>query len=339
MGDMLEYIKSQGIEYNPTAGYSPQSNGVAERMNRTLFKAACTMLDAAGAPLELWGEAILATCHIQNRLPSRTLGKTPHEAWTGKKPTVGHIRKWGCKAYRHINKKTGRKKLDKKSMAGFLVGYESGNIYRIYHPTTKEFKVSRDVIFCENEFFNARQKDQGLDLEGMDAGENEMDRDIQTDESHETTTPMLHDQIVVQSLPRHQESSKAPNRRTRRQIARAFKAMLKGNWKWPRNYYEAMEADDAKQWELAMKKELDSIMKNKTWTLVPRPKDAKVVKSRWVLRTKDNGMYKACFCAKGFAQRWGEDYDETFAPVAKYTSIRTLLALLAGRKQKSIRRM
>jgi Reverse transcriptase (RNA-dependent DNA polymerase) len=110
--------------------------------------------------------------------------------------------------------------------------------------------------------------------------------------------------------------------------------MLKGNWKWPRNYQEAMEAEDAKQWELAMQKEYESIMKNETWTLVPRPKDAKVVKSRWVLRTKDNGMYKARFCAKGFTQRWGEDYDETFAPVAKYTSIRTLLAILAGRKAK-----
>ena len=43
-------------------------------------------------------------------------------------------------------------------------------------------------------------------------------------------------------------------------------------------------------------------------------------------------MYKARFCAKGFTQRWGEDYDETFAPVAKYTSIRTLFSILAGRK-------
>jgi len=53
MGEMLEYIKSQGIEYNSTAGYSLQSNTVAERMNRTLFEAACMMLDATGAPLEL----------------------------------------------------------------------------------------------------------------------------------------------------------------------------------------------------------------------------------------------------------------------------------------------
>jgi glutathionyl-hydroquinone reductase len=100
-----------------------------------------------------------------------------------------------------------------------------------------------------------------------------------------------------------------------------------------------MEAEDAKQWELAMQKEYNSIMKNETWNLVPRSKDAKVIKSRWVLRTKDNGLYKAQFCAKGFTQRWGEDYDETFTPVAKYTSIRTLLAILAGRKKAKVHQM
>jgi glutathionyl-hydroquinone reductase len=61
-----------------------------------------------------------------------------------------------------------------------------------------------------------------------------------------------------------------------------------------------MDAEDAKQWELAMQKEYDSIMKNETWNLIPRPRDAKVVKSRWVLPTKDNGLYKARFYAKGF---------------------------------------
>ena len=60
---------------------------------------------------------------------------------------------------------------------------------------------------------------------------------------------------------------------------------------------------DAKQWEIAMQKEYDSIMKNDTWTLVPRPKDAKVIKSRWVLQIEDaNNLYKARFCAKGFTQ-------------------------------------
>jgi hypothetical protein len=89
MGDMIKFVKSQGIEHNPTAGYSPQSNGIAERMNRTLFEMACTMLDASGAPLELWADAVLSACHICNRLPSRTLdGKSPFEAWNGQNPPL-----------------------------------------------------------------------------------------------------------------------------------------------------------------------------------------------------------------------------------------------------------
>src|SRR5438876_10263461 len=86
--------------------------------------------------------------HPERQDTPRSLDGTETNNW--------HIRKWGCKVYRHINKKTGRKKLDKKSMMGFLVGYESGNIYRIYHPATTEFKVSRDVIFAEKQFFGLR---------------------------------------------------------------------------------------------------------------------------------------------------------------------------------------
>ena len=51
-------------------------------------------------------------------------------------------------------------------------------------------------------------------------------------------------------------------------------------------------------------------------------------------RVKDDGLFKARFCAKGFTQYWGEDYDEIYAPIAKYTSIRTLFAITAGRRFK-----
>ena len=101
-----------------------------------------------------------------------------------------------------------------------------------------------------------------------------------------------------------------------------------------------MNVSDAKQWEAEMCREYDSIMRNNTWTLVPRPANVKVVKLRWVLCIEDaNNLYKARFCAKGFTQQWGEDYDETFDPVTKYTSIRTLLALLAGHKNTKVRQM
>src|SRR5271170_1847904 len=358
MGDMIEFVKSHGIEHNPTAGYSPQSNGIAERMNRTLFEMACTMLDASGAPLELWADAILSACHIRNRLPSRTLeGKSPYEAWNGRKPTVGHIRKWGCKVYRLINKKTGRKKFQKdfKSVEGYLVGYElpGGVNYRIYHPETKAFKVSRDVLFDEEEFFNTRHitghSDKILpstEISTEDNADHETEHESEEVEpQNENAAPIVYDEIIVEPPPPSPPTectpsatgipqTKPPNRRTRRQIAKAFKAVVKGNWSWPRNFREGIEAEDAEGWKAAIQKEYDSIMKNHTWDLVPRPKNAKVVKSRWVLRIKDNDLHKARFCAKGFTQRWGEDYDETYAPVAKYTSIRTLFALIAGHNAK-----
>src|SRR6266496_2962527 len=98
----------------------------------------------------------------------------------------------------------------------------------------------------------------------------------------------------------------------------------------PRTFAEAMRCETAEKWKGAMDAEMKSIKKHDTWNLVPPPKNSKVVGSRWVFNEKVGDIYKARFCAKGFTQQWGEDYEETFAPVAKYTSIRTLIALAAG---------
>jgi hypothetical protein len=76
-------------------------------------------------------------------------------------------------------------------------------------------------------------------------------------------------------------------------------------------------------------------MKNKVWEIVPRPKEKSVVTSKWVYKIKhatDGSMdkYKARFVAIGFSQKEGEYYDETFAPVARYTSIRAITSLAAS---------
>src|SRR5207248_9282648 len=128
------------------------------------------------------------------------------------------------------------------------------------------------------------------------------------------------------------ERSKNPvtsNYGLRNKPARSYKGMLAGKRRLlgPKAYADAMDCDVADKWKGAMDAEIKSIWKNDTWELVPPPRNGKIVESCWVLHEKNNGIYKARFCAKGYTQQWGEAYDETFTPVAKYTSIRTLFAL------------
>jgi len=80
-----------------------------------------------------------------------------------------------------------------------------------------------------------------------------------------------------------------------------------------------------------MKKEYNTLRENKTWTLVPRPNNKKVLTNRWVFKTKTNKngeieKYKARLVARGHTQELGIDYEEVFAPVARYEAIRTLFA-------------
>jgi hypothetical protein len=95
------------------------------------------------------------------------------------------------------------------------------------------------------------------------------------------------------------------------------------------------EAVQKKQWKEAMTKEHESIMKNDVWEIVPRPKEKLVVTSIWVYNIKhatDGSVekYKSRFIARGFSQKEGEDYDKTFSPVARYTSIRAIMSLAAS---------
>lgn len=80
-----------------------------------------------------------------------------------------------------------------------------------------------------------------------------------------------------------------------------------------------------------MEKELETLRRNETWSLVPRPKNKKVLSHKWVFKTKWNSKggiekYKARLVARGHTQEAGIDYEEIFAPVARYEIIRTLLA-------------
>ena len=94
------------------------------------------------------------------------------------------------------------------------------------------------------------------------------------------------------------------------------------------------EAASQQFWREAMQEEYSSIMKNDVWEVVPRPEGKSVVTSRWLYKVKhaaDGSIekFKARFVARGFSQVEGVDYEETFAPVARYTSIRSIISIAA----------
>lgn len=96
-----------------------------------------------------------------------------------------------------------------------------------------------------------------------------------------------------------------------------------------------MASPERSQWQLAMQEEFDSLMLNRTWDLEPLPINRKTVKCKWVYKLKlgvDGGVqrFKARLCAKGFTQRHGIDYTETYSPVVKFDSIRSILSIAAA---------
>ena len=94
------HLKTSGTERKLTTHDTPEHNGVAERLNRTLVECLHTILHASELPKNLWGEALLHVVWVKNRSASRSLDrKTPYEMLYGKKPDLGSLLTWGTKCW------------------------------------------------------------------------------------------------------------------------------------------------------------------------------------------------------------------------------------------------
>ena len=110
-----QYLKAEGIRHEKTIPKTPEQNGVSERLNRTLVEGARSMLLDAKLAKSYWAEAVNTAVYLKNRCPTKAVkGKTPYEAWYGKKPNIEHLRVFGCTAYAHIPKDE-RGKFDSKA--------------------------------------------------------------------------------------------------------------------------------------------------------------------------------------------------------------------------------
>jgi hypothetical protein len=129
--------------------YNPQQNGVAERKNRAIVGVVRAMLHDKGMPLFLWVEACYTAFYLQNMSHHKAVGSmTPEEAFSGRKPQVGHFRIFGCITYSYVPSEK-RTKLEPTTERGIFVGYsETSKAFRIYLPSLR-----RDVGFEEDRAF------------------------------------------------------------------------------------------------------------------------------------------------------------------------------------------
>ena len=352
------FMSAHGIQHQTSAPYTPQQNGVAERANRTLVEMARAMLHAQDLGYELWAEAVSNAAYTRNRCPTSALASmTPHEAWSGRRPNIGHMRIFGCVAYA-LNLTSHRSKLDARGTKCLLLGYcEGSKAYRLLSCETKKIIKSRDVTFIEDkdtsvgtlEMCPSGSKDgSALEVDKSPSLQVSPNDDEDQDEAPPTlpensSTPS----ILVPSDDEEGDTSREPRYPTRerrplgewwknhtlpqRQTEHANVAYARD----PSTMEEAMRSPDASKWEQAMREEFGSLMSKGTWELCPLPSDRTSVGCKWVFCTKRDALgevvrHKARLVAKGYSQVEGLDFHETFAPVAKFCTIRCAVAIGAA---------
>ena len=188
-----EFLRREGIRHERTVPKTPEQNGVAERMNRTLVETVRSMLIDAKLAQKFWGEALSTAVYLRNRSRTKAVrGMTPFEAWSKEKPAVGHLRVFGCDAYAHVPKDE-RKKLDSKAKKCIFVGYgEETKGYRLYDPARAKIIFSRDVVFKEEK--------------GGETTDPEGEQYVELDLSHDEASPELESELESEPLePAEQE--------------------------------------------------------------------------------------------------------------------------------------
>ena len=90
-----------------------------------------------------------------------------------------------------------------------------------------------------------------------------------------------------------------------------------------------LPADEKRAWDSACQDEIDALWKRQVWTLTNIPPNCKPVKCHWVFAVKSDGCKCAHLVAKGFSQEYRADYEDVFSPIARFKSVRIILALAA----------
>ncbi|KAL6334097.1 hypothetical protein AAG906_004528 [Vitis piasezkii] len=270
--DFNSFCQKEGIATHRTIRYTPQQNGLAERMNRPFWRGwdACC-------------QATKTVVHFISRSSSSALQfKTPLEKWTGKAIDYQHLKVFGCTAYVH----TKTDKLEPRAVKCIFLGYPKGvKGYKLWIETQGKGKciISRDVTFNEQDM---SKQTPAKDVEGSDQLQFEVEHEtLQPEKSKEISSKTIQEEIV-------HERQDEPTQGLESYSMTAFALSVDEEIvdMEPKTYQETINSNEADQWVKAIQEEMDSLRKNETWELVTKPKDRKVVGSKWVFKRKQGTL-------------------------------------------------
>jgi hypothetical protein len=317
------------------------------------------MIAGRNVPKTFWPEAVKWATYVMNRSPTLSVKNvTPEEAWSGIKPSVQHFRIFGCLAYAHIPDNL-RTKLDNKSVMCIHLGVsDESKAYKLFDPLNKKIIISRDVVFDENkswDWVNKSVRKYDDEISEIGESQNEVVNDESAEDNHSSHNEDANDdELIIEDTSSDEDTNNGANQgvlstpRIRKPSVRLdgyvsgseldnddlHNLAVYSSISDPSSYYEAVKCE---KWKKAMDQEIESIEANNTWELSDVPKGVNVIGVKWIYKTKINEKgnvekYKARLVAKGYSQKHGVDFNEVFAPVARWDTIRAILAFAAKEK-------
>ncbi|GJR96518.1 retrovirus-related pol polyprotein from transposon TNT 1-94 [Tanacetum coccineum] len=307
--------RNKGIKQEYSNARTPQQNGVAERMNKTLIEVARTMLADSLLPTTLWAEAVSTTGYIFNRVKvTKPQNKTPYELLFGHKPIISYIRPFGCHVT-ILDTLSVLGKFDGKCDEGFLV--EKPNVQGVGY----RWMFDIDYLTDSMNYIPVSLDNQS--------------------HLHVGTLEVTNSTVTLQS-PNENASKEADEDEVLIVVPTAIKQLLakSGNTGMVHDFNNLptevaqSEANFRSTCTFEVGKLAEELLQfrlQQVWILVDLPHGAKVIGTKWVYRNKrdERGVVvrnKARLVAQGHRQEEGIDYDEVFAPVARIEAIRLFLA-------------
>jgi hypothetical protein len=329
-----QILLDHSIKQTTTAPYSPYQNGKSERSWRSLLDMARCLLADASLPKFLWPYAVRHAQYLRNRSYQRRTRKTAYELFTGSRPDMRHIHPFGAPCTVLIEGQ--KQKLSARGQTGIYLGMNtSSQGYYVLNPTNNSISTSRNV----------KVHDMSNEDDLNCYHHNETVRDPRTPSEYSesnvqgnsstTTEGVNQPDDVIQTV--EPTGNDRPHRETKRPgYLKDYYCTANVDYActviptMPENYEEATNSAEAERWKAAMDVEINTLIENDTWEIVPLPHDRTETKGKWVYAMKQSKQegevtYKARYVAKGYSQVEGIDYDETFSPTTRFTTVRMLI--------------